>query len=182
MRFVRNQENVCGIKGNISKEKFKVELSKMVTPDMQIYKELHQSIFAQKKRSRSIMDVRIAAAWDRARMLAVYAIPTKDRDGPSRKAISICAFLMLLGQYYVPRRWRLSKGRDVANSAIRHQREHMRSHARALNPLARGYLMWPVANLLLRQCCAPLRSSRSRHVAWRLTATDGSHSNTTDTG
>ena len=39
----------------------------------------------------------------------------------------------------------------------------MRSHAQTLNPLARGCLVWPVANFLLRQCCAPLRSSRSPH-------------------
>ena len=42
-------KNVCGIKGNISKEKFKIELSKMITSDMHIYRELHQSIFARTK-------------------------------------------------------------------------------------------------------------------------------------
>ena len=39
-------KNVCGIKGNISKDRFKIELSRMITPDMQVYRELHQCIFS----------------------------------------------------------------------------------------------------------------------------------------
>ena len=54
----------------------------------------------------------------------------------------------------------------------------MRSHARTLNPLPRRCLIWPAANFLLRQCCAPLRSSRNRSVSWPLTAPDRSQSNT----
>ena len=38
-------KNICGETRSISAERFKVELSKCVTPDMDIYKELHDCIF-----------------------------------------------------------------------------------------------------------------------------------------
>ena len=38
----------CGIKGSISPNKFKIELSKLITPDMDIYKELEECIFERK--------------------------------------------------------------------------------------------------------------------------------------
>ena len=38
-------KNICGIKGNINRDKFKIQLSKCITPDMETYKELHRSIF-----------------------------------------------------------------------------------------------------------------------------------------
>ena len=38
-------KNVCGIKTSISPELFKIELSKCITPEMEIYKELHDCIF-----------------------------------------------------------------------------------------------------------------------------------------
>ena len=66
----------------------------------------------------------------------------------------------------------------MGNSAIGHACEHARVHARGLNPLARGYLISPDANFLLRQWCALLRTSRSRHAPWPLTAMDRSHSKT----
>ena len=54
----------------------------------------------------------------------------------------------------------------VRIASIGHPREHLRSRARTLNPLARGYLVPPDANFLLRQRCAPMRSSRSGSVPW----------------
>ena len=42
----------------------------------------------------------------------------------------------------------------------------MRSHARRSNPLARGIFIRPDGNFLLRQRCAPMRSSRSGNVSW----------------
>ena len=59
-------------------------------------------------------------------------------------------------------------------SAIRHSCEHMRSHARRLNPLARGVLIRPDANFFLRQFCAPPRSSRTRSASSLLTPLDNS--------
>ena len=59
----------------------------------------------------------------------------------------------------------------MANSAIRHSCEHMRSHARRLKPLACGCRVPPAANFLLRQGCARLRSTRSGRIPWPLTAT-----------
>lgn len=38
-------KNVCGIKTSINPELFKIELSKCITPEMDIYKELHDCIF-----------------------------------------------------------------------------------------------------------------------------------------
>ena len=38
-------KNICGETRSISAERFKIELSKCVTPDMDIYKELHDCIF-----------------------------------------------------------------------------------------------------------------------------------------
>ena len=46
----------------------------------------------------------------------------------------------------------------------------MRSHARRLNPFARGCSISPEAKSRLRQWCAPMRSSRSGCVSWALTA------------
>ena len=45
-------KNICGIKGNISKDKFKIELSKCVTPETNVYKELGDCIFYCKPISR----------------------------------------------------------------------------------------------------------------------------------
>ena len=53
----------------------------------------------------------------------------------------------------------------------------MRSHARGLNPLARGTLISPDAKILLRQRCAPLRSNRNGSVPWPLTSAEGSQPN-----
>ncbi len=38
-------KNICGIKGNINRDKFKIQLSKCISPDMEIYRELQRSIF-----------------------------------------------------------------------------------------------------------------------------------------
>ena len=38
-------KNVCGIKSSINSQSFKIELSKCITPEMEIYKELHDCIF-----------------------------------------------------------------------------------------------------------------------------------------
>ena len=38
-------KNICGIKANINREKFKIELSKCVTSEMSVYKELQDCIF-----------------------------------------------------------------------------------------------------------------------------------------
>ena len=38
-------KNICGIKGNINKDRFKIELSRVITTDMEVYNELHRSIF-----------------------------------------------------------------------------------------------------------------------------------------
>ena len=38
-------KNICGVKGSISGEKFKIELSKCISPEMKVYKELHDCIF-----------------------------------------------------------------------------------------------------------------------------------------
>ena len=70
----------------------------------------------------------------------------------------------------VPER-RTGQGEDVGISPMRHTCGFTRNHARRLNPFARGLLIWPYANFLLRQCCAPLRSSRSGHVSCLLTGT-----------
>ena len=37
-------KNICGVKGNINPEIFKIQLSKLITPDMKVYKELHDCI------------------------------------------------------------------------------------------------------------------------------------------
>ena len=66
---------------------------------------------------------------------------------------------------------------DAGNLQIRHSCEHMRIQARKLSPRARGFLMSPDASFLVRQYCAPLRSSRSGHVPWLLTALDSSQPN-----
>ena len=55
-------------------------------------------------------------------------------------------------------------------------RSHALSRAHLESP-ARRYLLTPDANFLLRQCCAPLRSSRSGHVPWPLTVRDTAQSN-----
>ncbi len=39
-------KNICGVTGNINAELFKIELSKCITPDMSVYKELHDCIFS----------------------------------------------------------------------------------------------------------------------------------------
>ena len=52
---------------------------------------------------------------------------------------------------------------------IRRVCEHLRNRARALNPLARGVLIWSEANFLLRQCCALLRFSLSGNASTPLT-------------
>ena len=38
-------KNICGVIGSISSEKFKIELSKCINPEMKVYKELHDCIF-----------------------------------------------------------------------------------------------------------------------------------------
>lgn len=40
-------KKICEIKGNINRDKFKIELSKVITSDMEVYKELHRSIFCR---------------------------------------------------------------------------------------------------------------------------------------
>ena len=60
--------------------------------------------------------------------------------------------------------------RDVGNSSIGHMREHVRSRALPLNPLARGYPISPDTRSHLRQCCARVRSSRSTLPPSTLTA------------
>ena len=79
----------------------------------------------------------------------------------------------------------LSQRGKVGISSIRHWHGHMRSPAHSLNPPARGYLSWPNATFFVRQCRAPLRSSRSGYAPATLTAlkslrpiaspTDGHH-------
>jgi len=54
-----------------------------------------------------------------------------------------------------PRRFR--QGGDMGIPAIRRSRAETRSHARRLNPIARGILTRPDADFPLRQRCAPLR-------------------------
>ena len=41
-------ENFCNIRVNVNPEKFKIELSKLITPDMDVYKELEDCIFLRK--------------------------------------------------------------------------------------------------------------------------------------
>ena len=41
-------KNICGVKSNINVTQFKIELSKCITPDMDVYKELHDCIFYTK--------------------------------------------------------------------------------------------------------------------------------------
>ena len=55
---------------------------------------------------------------------------------------------------------------------IRHSSEQMRIHARRLNPLARGVLIRPDANSLLRQGCAPMRKPNTGAATCLLTGTD----------
>ena len=38
-------KNICGVKGNVSPKTFKIELSKLITPEMEVYKELESCIF-----------------------------------------------------------------------------------------------------------------------------------------
>ena len=64
---------------------------------------------------------------------------------------------------------RLWQGGDGGISLIRHACEHLRSHAHGSNSLARGRPIRPEGNFLLRQCCAPVRRSRSTDVPWPLT-------------
>ena len=68
----------------------------------------------------------------------------------------------------------LGQGGYVGNSAIGQTCQPTRSYARTLNPLARGFLILPDANFLVRQCCAPLRSSRTSRVPWALTVLQSS--------
>ena len=58
----------------------------------------------------------------------------------------------------------------MGNSSIRHSCEHMRSHALALSPLARGSIIPLGANILLRQGCASLRNPNTPAVSVTLTA------------
>ena len=41
-------KNFCNIRVNVNPEKFKIELSKLITPDMDVYKELEDCIFLRK--------------------------------------------------------------------------------------------------------------------------------------
>lgn len=40
-------KNLCQISGSINPDKFKIELSKYITPDMEVYKELEKCIFSR---------------------------------------------------------------------------------------------------------------------------------------
>ena len=64
----------------------------------------------------------------------------------------------------------LWQGRDIPKSAIGHTCEHMRSHAPRLNPLARGFLLWPDANFRLRQSCPRMRMPSTQSDSAPLTA------------
>ena len=55
--------------------------------------------------------------------------------------------------------------------SLRHTCPHMHRHARALNPLARGFPIWTDANFLLRQRCARVRKPNTRPATRPLTAT-----------
>ena len=68
--------------------------------------------------------------------------------------------------------------RDVRIFEIRHACEHTRSQARSLNPLARVFFIGRGADFLLRQCCAPLRSSLAGNATALLAARSGSKSDT----
>lgn len=54
-------------------------------------------------------------------------------------------------------------GREAGNSSIRHPWRYTRSCARGSSSLARALLVMAGCELLLRQSCAPTRSSRTRH-------------------
>lgn len=41
-------KNFCNLQVNVNPERFKIELSKFVTPDMEVYKELEDCIFQHK--------------------------------------------------------------------------------------------------------------------------------------
>ena len=71
----------------------------------------------------------------------------------------------------------VSQRGDGGISAIHRTYQQMRSRARRLNPLARGIFIRTDANFLLRQRCAPLRTSRRRHVPSPLTAPQSSWRN-----
>ena len=38
-------KNYCNLKGSVNPETFKIELSRHITPDMNVYKELEECIF-----------------------------------------------------------------------------------------------------------------------------------------
>ena len=76
----------------------------------------------------------------------------------------------------LPAPGRLSQKGDVEISVTRRTCAFVRSHAWRLNPLARGVLLRIEPNVLVRQACAPMRSSRSGCVPSTLTALDSSQS------
>lgn len=103
-----------------------------------------------------------------------YSVPWTPRP---RRQVPIVYRSRLAGYGFDWRRTTESRSgqtEEVAFSKIHHSCEHLRSHAHRLNPLARGYLIWPEANSLPRHCCAPLRSTRSQRVSWPLTALQSS--------
>ena len=59
---------------------------------------------------------------------------------------------------------------EVGIRRIGHTGEHMRSHARRLDPRARGILIRPDANFLLRQWCAHVRPTHIATTTQPLTA------------
>ena len=65
---------------------------------------------------------------------------------------------------------RSSQGGAEGILSIRHSCEHVRSHARRLNPLARGCLIQPDAKFLLRQDCARVRAPNTGGASSSLTA------------
>lgn len=73
---------------------------------------------------------------------------------PRQRQAAVCASHAIRPRLRTQRLW--SQG-VVGIASLSHTREHLRSHARTLNPLARGYLVSPDANFLLRQRCAPMR-------------------------
>ena len=73
---------------------------------------------------------------------------------------------------------RLWQKRDVGNLSIRHSCERTRSHARGLNPLARGHLISPGANFPLRQTCARVRGRNTPAASQPLTATSFTNQST----
>ena len=59
---------------------------------------------------------------------------------------------------------------EVGIRRIGHTGEHMRSHARRLDPRARGFLIRPESNFLLRQWCAHVRPTHIATTTQPLTA------------